>query len=115
MGNNDVPILFFSRRIGLSEGHSVPVVAGGRLTGKAGRFGIGALSIRTDDEPSAGAVATNFSVLRVKRDVLRRSNIGILATHRSRTIDDTGSNLAVGIDANIQLLRADTSAGSAWR
>ena len=34
----DVPILFFSRRIGLSDGQSVPVVAGGRLTGKVGRF-----------------------------------------------------------------------------
>src|SRR5689334_22842979 len=28
---NDIPILFFSRRIGLSQGQSVPVIAGGRL------------------------------------------------------------------------------------
>ena len=31
-----VPIMFFSRRVGLSNGQSVPVIAGGRLTGKAG-------------------------------------------------------------------------------
>ena len=89
----------------------MPVVAGGRLTGKAGRFGIGALSIRTEDKPSADAVATNFSVLRLKRDVLRRSSIGVLATHRSRTIADTGSNLAVGVDANMQFFRNVTING----
>ena len=104
-GANDVPILFFSRRIGLSQGQSVPVVAGGRLTGKAGRFSIGALNVRTDDKPSAAAVATDFSVLRLKRDVLRRSSIGILAARRSHAIADTGSNLTVGLDANMQFFR----------
>ena len=103
--NNDVPILFFSRRIGLHENQSVPVVAGGRLTGKAGGFSIGAISIRTNDKPSANAVATNFNILRLKRDVFRRSNIGILATHRSRTIANNGSNLAFGIDANLQFFQ----------
>jgi hypothetical protein len=49
---NDVPILFFSRRIGLSQGQSVPVVAGGRLTGTVGKFGVGALNIQTDDKLS---------------------------------------------------------------
>ena len=40
--SNVDPILFFSRRIGLSAGQSVPVIAGGRVTGKAGRFDVGA-------------------------------------------------------------------------
>ena len=102
---NDVPILFFSRRVGLSQGQSVPVVAGGRVTGKAGAFSIGALNIQTDDKPSARALSTNFSVLRLKRDVLRRSNIGLIAAHRSRTIADTGSNLTLGLDANLQFFR----------
>jgi hypothetical protein len=47
---SDVPILFFSRRIGLSQGQSVPVVAGGRLTGTVGKFGVGALNIRQTTE-----------------------------------------------------------------
>src|SRR6185295_14144882 len=42
-GSNDIPILFFSRRIGLSQGQSVPVVGGGRVSGTVGKFGIGAL------------------------------------------------------------------------
>jgi hypothetical protein len=102
---NDVPILFFSRRIGLSQGQSVPVIAGGRLTGTAGRFGIGALNIETDDKLSAGAVATNFSVVRVKRDVLRRSNIGFVATRRTPAASQPASNVAFGADANLAFFR----------
>ena len=32
VGASDTPALFYSRRIGLSEGREVPIVAGGRLT-----------------------------------------------------------------------------------
>src|SRR4029434_4711860 len=67
---NDVPILFFSRRIGLSQGQSVPVVAGGRLTGTVGKYGIGALNIQTDDKPSAGALAAQHFDLLSPRDTL---------------------------------------------
>ena len=102
---NDVPILFFSRRIGLSQGQSVPVVAGGRLTGTVGKFGIGALNIQTDDKISAGAAATNFSVVRVKRDILRRSNIGIVATRRTPAANQSASNAVVGADANLAFFR----------
>jgi hypothetical protein len=102
---NDVPILFFSRRIGLSQGQSVPVVAGGRLTGTVGKFGIGALNIQTDDKISAGAAATNFSVLRLKRDVLRRSNIGVLATYRTPAANQSASNAVFGADANLAFFR----------
>ena len=98
------PILFFSRRIGLSQNQAVPVVAGGRVTGKAGRFGIGALGIRTDDKPEAGAVATNFLVVRLKRDILSRSNIGVLATRRSPSVTGTGPSHTVGFDANFYFL-----------
>ncbi|MBI4266132.1 MAG: hypothetical protein HY657_17290, partial [Acidobacteria bacterium] len=52
----DVPVMFFSRQIGLSRGQAVPVVAGARLTGKAGPCQLGAVNIQTDDKPSAGAV-----------------------------------------------------------
>jgi hypothetical protein len=102
---NDVPILFFSRRIGLSQGQSVPVVAGGRVTGTVGKFGIGALNIQTDDKVSAGAVATNFSVVRLKRDILRRSNIGLLATRRTPAADQSASNAVFGADANLAFFR----------
>ena len=59
------------------------MVGGARLTGRAGRFSIGALNIQTDDKPSARAVATNFTAVRLKRNILRRSNIGVMTTARA--------------------------------
>ena len=104
-GSSDVPILFFSRRIGLSQGQSVPVIAGGRLSGTVGKFGIGALNIQTDDKPEAGAVATNFSVVRLKRDILRRSNIGLIATRRAPSANQAGANAVYGGDANLAFFK----------
>ncbi len=100
----DVPVMFFSRQIGLNKGQEVPVLGGGRVTGRAGRYSIGALNIETGDKPSAGALATNFSTVRIKRDVLRRSNIGMIATHRSEGINGGGANTLLGADANFFLL-----------
>src|SRR5262249_11692426 len=34
----DVPILFYSRRIGLDQGQTVPIAAGVRLTGRVGSY-----------------------------------------------------------------------------
>jgi hypothetical protein len=97
-----VPILFFSRRIGLSAGQSVPVIAGGRMTGKAGNFDIGGLALATDDKPSAGALQTTFSAVRIKRNVLRRSSIGMITTGRWPAVSGIDSNAAAGIDADFR-------------
>ncbi|OFW05430.1 MAG: hypothetical protein A3I61_14545 [Acidobacteria bacterium RIFCSPLOWO2_02_FULL_68_18] len=96
------PILFFSRRIGLSAGQAVPVVAGGRVTGKAGRFDVGALAIATDDTPSAGAAKTTFSALRLRRNILRRSSIGMIATGRWPAASGRDENTAAGADADLR-------------
>ena len=91
------PILFFSRRIGLrDDGRAVPIRAGGRLTGKAGPYSIGLLNVQT--EAAGTAAATNFSVARVKRDVLRRSAVGALFTGRSVSLDGGGANQVYGVD-----------------
>ena len=100
-GGCDVPTLFFSRRIGLSGGRTVPILGGGRLTGKVGRFSIGAVNIQTDEETSVGAVPTNFTALRVKRDIWRRSSIGGIFTGRSVSTVGDGSNEVYGVDATL--------------
>lgn len=96
---NSTPILFYSREIGLDQGREVPMEVGGRLTGRLGKFSIGAMSIRTGDSPASGLPATNFSVLRLKRDILRRSSVGILFTGRSVSRSGAGSNEVYGFDA----------------
>ena len=90
------PILFFSRRIGLQDGRTVPIRAGGRLTGKTGPYSVGVLNVQTDG--AGGAAPTNFSVARIKRDVLRRSAVGALFTGRSVSLDGGGANQVYGVD-----------------
>lgn len=97
-GSGDTPIMFFSRRIGLNEGRLVPILAGGQVIGRAGRFTLGVLDVQTEDEPRAGAVATNYSAFRVRRDVLRRSSVGVIATNRSHAVAGSGANRLVGVD-----------------
>ncbi len=110
-GGGDIPTVFFSRRIGLNNGLSVPVIAGGRVTGKAGKFDVGALNIQTAEKAEARAVSTNFTALRVKRDILRRSFIGLIATQRSPTTTGTGKNYAVGADMDFRLSDEVTALG----
>jgi hypothetical protein len=110
-GAGDTPYLFFSRRIGLDAGRSIPIQAGGRLTGKAGKFSLGVLNVETAHDDVAGVAAANFSVLRAKRDILRRSSIGAMLTHRTTLVGRPGSNDGYGIDATFsffQNLRIDS-------
>jgi hypothetical protein len=93
------PYLFYSRRIGLNRNRIIPIDAGGRLTGKAGKYGIGVMNIQTGDETASGTDATNFSVVRVKRDILKRSSVGAMFTNRSTSSIVEGSNQAYGVDA----------------
>jgi len=102
-GRSDTPILFYSRRIGLNGGHIVPIDAGSRVTGRVGRFNIGVLDIQTGDERTSGTRPTNFSTVRIKRDVLGRSSIGLIATGRSVAQSGPGSNVAYGVDGTFGL------------
>ena len=97
-GSRDVPTIFYSRRIGLNGTNEVPLQAGGRLTGRVGPYSLGLIDIRSDDEPASGAKATNFIVARVKRDILRRSAVGVLFTGRSIAQSGTGTNETFGVD-----------------
>ena len=98
-GGGNTPTVFFSRRIGLEGGQTVPILGGGRLTGKAGDFTIGALNIQTDDALSGATTSTNFTVMRIKRDILRRSRIGGIFTGRSASTKGPGGNQVYGLDA----------------
>jgi hypothetical protein len=99
-GVSDVPYLFYSRRIGLNRNRIIPIDVGGRLTGKVGAWGLGVLNIQTGDEAVSESPATNFTVVRLKRDILRRSAIGAMVTNRSQLASNApGSNQAYGVDA----------------
>ena len=101
-GGGETPVLFYSRRIGLDDTtgvfREVPIEAGGRMTGRMGRFSVGLLNIQTGAEAAVAAPSTNFSVVRLKRDVLRRSSVGVIATRRSVSSAGPGSSETYGVD-----------------
>ncbi len=102
-GGGSAPTLFYSRNIGLERGEPVPILGGGRVTGKVGSFDVGLVNIQTDRLRSVGAKSTNFSVVRLKRDIFARSTIGALFENRSRSSTGQGSNQAWGVDGSFGL------------
>ena len=106
------PALFYSRRIGLDSGRVIPIDLGGRVTGKVGKASLGVMNLETGDEPVSASPQTNFTVVRVKQDILRRSSVGVMATNRSQsTVAPGEANLAFGVDALFALFQDLTVAG----
>ena len=97
-GDVNVPQLFYSRKIGLERGRVIPIVGGARVTGKVGPFDVGALNIHTDDEMGSASEPTNFTVVRLRRDLLRRSSVGAMFTNRSVSREAPGASQAYGVD-----------------
>ncbi len=85
-GGPDHPELtpFFSRRIGLYEGLTVPLDAGLRLTGKVGREDVGILSVHTASLPGADLPSAWYDVVRVRHDLGERSYVGMILTDSRR-------------------------------
>jgi hypothetical protein len=110
----DTPVMFYSRRIGLNAGRLVPIQAGGRLTGRAGKFSLGMLNIQADEEPVSGMEPTNFSVLRVRRDIFRSSSVGVLFTGRSVASAANLPTNTYGVDGTFSFLRNKLSIATYW-
>ncbi|MCI0694160.1 carbohydrate binding family 9 domain-containing protein [candidate division KSB1 bacterium] len=84
--------LFFSRRIGIGpDGREVPIVGGGRLSGKIGATNVGLLNMQTEAVDTV-TQANNFTVARVSRELPNRSGIGAMLINRQgtgkREVDD---------------------------
>ncbi len=96
--------LFHSRQIGLRGGTPVPLTGGARLTGRIGEMEVGLLNIQS--ETFDGEAAENFSVVRLRRSVFGRSDVGVIFTNRQDTGvgGAGGSNRTVGFDTNLRLL-----------
>jgi len=96
---------FFSRRIGIGPGgQQLDVEAGGKLTGRIGRWNVGALAVKQGD--NADFVSDSEDMIseselfvgRIAANVLGQSTVGIIATHGNPTSD--ASNSLIGADFN---------------
>jgi hypothetical protein len=95
---------FFSRRIGISPfGTIVPIDWGARLTGRAGPWSIGLLDAQTDSYHLPGVgdqPEDNWAVVRLKRNLGERSNLGFIATNRDQ--NGLGTNRVTGLDGSFK-------------
>ena len=98
-------LLFYSRRIGLAGGRAIPILGGGKMTGKIGPYGIGILNVLTNtfEEEATGIPEedifseprTNYSVVRVNRDLLKGSTFGGIFINKQ---DADAYNRTAGLD-----------------
>ena len=98
-------LLFYSRRIGLAKGRAIPILGGGKMTGKIGPYGIGVLNVLTDEfkgdepllagQPRLDEPRTNYSVVRVNRDILKGSTVGGIFINKQ---DLDAYNRTAGLD-----------------
>lgn len=94
--------MYFSRRIGLTEDRRpVPIIGGGKMTGRLAGFDIGVLNVQTGR--FEGTAGSNYTVARAKRNILARSNVGLFVANR----EGTGNNVnrVFGADANFTLFK----------
>ncbi len=102
--------LFYSRRIGLQEGSEIPILGGGKLTGRAGDYTLGLLNITTDEssyETDEGervfVPRENFTAFRIKRPIFAQSSIGGIVLNRTGGALD---NQSAGLDGSFVLGRS---------
>jgi hypothetical protein len=94
-------IPFFSRRIGLIEqdgvSAEVPIIAGGKITGRQSRYNIGFLDVQTDAVDDLGLSGQNLLAARVSRDFWKQSYVGGIFTRGNPS--GMGNNTLIGADA----------------
>ena len=98
-GNHAELLPFYSRRVGLVGGQEVPILAGLKLSGRAGRWNVGLLDVETGAQDERGLDRQNLFAGRVSRNFLRQSWVGVIATHGNPA--GTGANTLVGADVHL--------------
>ena len=97
---------FFSRRIGLNNGRTVPIIGGARLSGKLNNnWRIGLMNMQTEGNPNQGIDAQNYAVAAFQRKIFARSNIAGIFVNRQKFgttgLSPNDYNRIAGLDYNI--------------
>ena len=93
---NTQMIPYFSRKIGLAvNGDPVSIKYGGKFTGKVGKWNLGVLHIKDDNEWDN----PGYSVGRISRNIGKQSSIGVIGTN-GNSLSGAGNSL-FGIDLRL--------------
>jgi Domain of unknown function (DUF5916)/Carbohydrate family 9 binding domain-like len=94
-------LLFFSRRMGISaDRRAVPIDGGVRLTGQAAGLVVGGVWMRTQD--FNGAPGNDYAVVRVRKNVMKGSDIGGIFMMRNAIGEKSNYNRVYGADTYIR-------------
>jgi len=93
--------LFYTRRIS-------DIYGGAKVYGKSGAYEFSGLSAQTKKDESRGGDSANFTVFRLKRDVMKSSTIGFLAANKLIGGKNKGT---VGIDTALNFTNTFTFTG----
>lgn len=79
---------FFSRRVGLVNGETVPLLAGARLNGRVGKYNLGFFQVRTRETSGVPAdsltlPAEDLTAARTVRNLGTESQVGFIYTRRA--------------------------------
>lgn len=111
-GINQSPKPFFSRRIGIVGGEQKDILAGLRVTGRAGDLRFGVLDVQMKDDDALGE--KNLGVVRLKHDLGEESAVGLIVTNGKPGA--RGNNQLVGLDYSFVNSDAwgGTASADAW-
>ena len=115
VGQSGAVDIFFSRRIGLDDGQQIPIIGGGRLSGKVGtNTNVGFLNMQTQSVDASGTPQQNFTVGRIRQDLPNRSNVGAIFVNRQATgglAGDRDYNRTYAFDGRVGIGEGGTVSG----
>ncbi|MFC1562607.1 DUF5916 domain-containing protein [candidate division KSB1 bacterium] len=93
-------MMFNSRTIGIKKGKRIPLFGGAKLAGRIGKYSIGVMNIQSEKtaiNDSTFEPSTNFTAIKLKRDLHTNSNIGLMILNKQSNSGDY--NRTIGSDA----------------
>jgi hypothetical protein len=108
--------LYYSRRLGLVDGHEARILGGAKMVGKIGKYQVGLMNILTDDvtyreeDITTTVNMTNFTVVRLRRDIFQRATIGMMLLNKE-DLRSPDFNRSLGLDGNFPLSQYFTVSG----
>ncbi|MCK4965956.1 SPOR domain-containing protein, partial [bacterium] len=106
-------MLFNSRSIGIYDEEKISLVGGAKLSGRIGKYSLGFLNIQTEKkaiDDSYTEPETNYTAFKLKRDILKNSNIGVMLLNKQNS--EGYYDRAVGIDSYLSFNNEYTLSGS---
>jgi len=104
--------LFFTRRIGLgNRGEVIPIIGGGRVSGKIDNTNIGFLNMTTRAVDEQDIEGQNFTVARVNQQIGQRSSIGGIIVNRQSTSVSDNYNRSFALDGKYGIGKKATISG----